>query len=169
VVLSGSRGSDLVRTLVYDGSGDTLMAYNDNRLNPIAALQFPVAVDPSGDIFLAMENSDGVAEAAKYDHAGCGGKSGLAANGTYVFPEPARGDTANFGFNLPGPATVKIVVSNAAADPVARIQQHMDAGRQALPFHIGRYAPGVYFFRAAVSYDNGDPGWDSNGKFRVLP
>jgi hypothetical protein len=95
------------------------------------------------------------------------GLQGLSS-GSYVFPEPARGDTATLALVLPESGLATFTIFNSAAAPVARLEDQRAAGPQAWTFHVGSYAPGVYYYRVLLKGDSGAYSSLPTGKFRVL-
>jgi hypothetical protein len=88
--------------------------------------------------------------------------------GSYVYPEPARGDTANLAMVLPESGQASITIFNSAGAAVAHLQDPRPAGLQVWTFHINAYAPGVYYYRVTLQGDSGKSSSLPTGKFRVL-
>jgi hypothetical protein len=89
-------------------------------------------------------------------------------SGSFVFPDPARGDTACLAFSLPESGTVTLGIFNSVGNPAAQLKEWREPGLQGWTFHIGSYAPGVYYYQLKLKSDSGSDFKFSIGKFRVI-
>ena len=88
--------------------------------------------------------------------------------GSFVFPDPAKGDTACLAFSLPEAGDVTLSIFNGVGNPVAQLKEQREAGLQGWNFHIGTYAPGVYYYQIKLKADTGADFKFAIGKFRVI-
>jgi hypothetical protein len=78
-----------------------------------------------------------------------------AAAGSYLFPSPARGGSAQVAYTMQGPGRVKILVFNEAGRLVDKVEDEKPAGAQTSLLSCGLWAPGVYFYLCTLSPEGG--------------
>ncbi len=87
---------------------------------------------------------------------------------SYVYPQPARGDTAGVAVALKGPGTIKVLVYNEGGRLVDTLNGTGAAGTNSVQFSIKSFAPGVYFYIVRISYSDGSSETQSTKKFVVI-
>ncbi|HXC64737.1 MAG TPA: hypothetical protein VNZ67_10285, partial [bacterium] len=137
--------------------------------------------DAQGNVYAAGYIEQGPAQAPqqmplliKVASAACDPASsiGTAADtlgaGSFVFPDPVRGGTAQVGFACKGPGDLTLVVFNAAGSPAAKVTGHQALGNGVLTVDTSQFAQGVYYYHLSIRYDAGGSYDYPVGKFRVV-
>jgi hypothetical protein len=88
--------------------------------------------------------------------------------GVYAYPQPAS-RTVHFALRLAKPATVDIQVLNSGGRPASTLSAHLGVGLGSLPLNLGGYAPGVYYYRVVLHYDDGSTAALAVATFVVAP
>lgn len=97
------------------------------------------------------------------------GKRDPGEDHCYVAPNPVHGGPCRVVYHMKGPGTCTVRVFQASGDPVGRVEDHHDTGGvHSSEISTQRYAPGVYFCRADLSYDQGGQDKLPVTKFMVL-
>ena len=84
------------------------------------------------------------------------GKKDPGDGGEYAAPNPVHGGPCHVVYRMKGPGNAKVRIYQASGDPVGMVEErHNSAGVHSCEVSTQRYAPGVYFYRADLSYDDG--------------
>jgi hypothetical protein len=84
-------------------------------------------------------------------------------------PNPVRGGPSRLVYRMRGPGRVNVRLFQASGDPVGRVDERHDSGGvHSCEISTQRYAPGVYFCRADMAYDDGGTEQLPLAKFIVL-
>lgn len=86
---------------------------------------------------------------------------------SYIFPSPARGNTAAIAYLMPSPGTVHIRIYNEVGTLVDTIEESKPAGQQTSNVSIGRLAPGVYAYLLSINFNSGATQHNAVNKFVV--
>ena len=85
------------------------------------------------------------------------GKKDPGEGDCYAAPNPVHGGPCRVVYHMRAPGTCKLRIFQASGDPVGMVEErHNTAGVHSCEVSTQRYAPGVYFYRADLSYDNGE-------------
>jgi len=87
--------------------------------------------------------------------------------GSYIYPSPANGPTANIVYTMAESGAVEIRVYNEVGNLVTRLEDTKPAGVQMSTIHTDRLAPGVYFYILNVNYASGNSDKHNLKKFVV--
>jgi hypothetical protein len=103
------------------------------------------------------------------DIQGDGGKRDPGEHKCYVAPNPVHGGPCRVVYHMRGPGRCKVRVFQASGDPVGLVEERHDtAGVHSAEISTQRYAPGVYFCRTDLTYDDGEEDRLPLTKFLVL-
>ena len=87
----------------------------------------------------------------------------------YAAPNPVHGGPCHIVYRMRAPGRARVRLFQASGDPVGLVEErHETAGVHSCEVSTQRYAPGVYFCRADLSYDDGDEEHLPLTKFLVL-
>lgn len=76
--------------------------------------------------------------------------------GCYTYPNPSHGGDVWAVYRVAGPCQVRVRVFQSAGEPAAKVEQrHDSAGVKRCQLPTSRFAPGVYFYKVDLDYDDG--------------
>ena len=75
--------------------------------------------------------------------------------GCFVYPSPARGNSAWVVFNIPESGIARVFVFNEAGDLMARQEELETAGNQQIQLDLTHYRRGFYICRVVLALDSG--------------
>jgi hypothetical protein len=85
---------------------------------------------------------------------------------SYCYPNPSGGDDVNVVYKVDGPCHARIRVFQAAGDPASLVEErHETAGVKRCKVPASQFAPGIYFYKVDMAYDDGHHGKKPLGKF----
>jgi hypothetical protein len=88
---------------------------------------------------------------------------------SYVAPNPVHGGPARVVYHMKHSGKAKLRLFQASGDPVGKVEDHHDTeGVHSSEVSTQRYAPGVYFCRVDLEYDDGESEALPLSKFIVL-
>ena len=91
-----------------------------------------------------------------------------ARDGSYIYPSPTRGDSADIVYTMASPGTVKIRIHNEYGRLVDTIEEDRLKGFQSSKVSVGKFAAGTYFYMLSIKYDDGSTETKPRHKFAVL-
>jgi hypothetical protein len=89
-------------------------------------------------------------------------------SGSYIYPSPARGQSADIVYSMASAGMVKIRIHNETGRLVDTIDEHQPGGWRSSKVSVGKFAPGVYFYLISMAYDGGKRETLLRNKFVVL-
>jgi hypothetical protein len=108
---------------------------------------------------------NGVANPSMGMPAGAG--SGVPANsGSYIFPSPATGDSADIVYTMASAGEAQIHIYNETGRLVDSIVEQKGSGWQTSHVSVGKFAQGLYFYVIHMKYDDG--GKDTQGPHKFV-
>jgi hypothetical protein len=69
---------------------------------------------------------------------------------SFIYPSPARGDTAAIAYLLERPAQAQVRVYNRSGDLAAELEESKGAGVQESRLDLSRFSPGVYYYLLTI-------------------
>jgi sugar lactone lactonase YvrE len=87
---------------------------------------------------------------------------------SFIFPSPARGDTASVAYFMANAGQVKIMFYNEAGELVDKVEDSKPAGPQTSAVTVRDFAPGVYYYVIHLTYGLGDSENQKPQKFVVI-
>jgi hypothetical protein len=91
-------------------------------------------------------------------------------HGCYAYPNPSEGPDINIVYRMDGPGDARIRVFQAAGEPAAKAEErHNSGGVKRCTIPLAGFAPGVYFYKVDMRYDDGEHDKRPIGKFICKP
>jgi outer membrane protein assembly factor BamB len=88
----------------------------------------------------------------------------------YIAPDPVHGGPCRLVYQMRAPGKCSVRLFQASGDPAGRVDvSHDSGGIQSCEISTQRYAPGIYFCHADLSYNDGSGEQLPLTKFLVLP
>jgi hypothetical protein len=88
----------------------------------------------------------------------------------YAYPNPSEGPDVHIVYRMDGPGQARIRVFQAAGDPAAMGEErHNSGGVKRCTVPVSGFAPGVYFYKVDMRYDDGRRDKRPVGKFICRP
>ena len=87
----------------------------------------------------------------------------------YLFPSPTDGVTVGIVYSMTaGPGLVNVRMYNEIGDLATELEERKPAGLQSSIINIGALAPGVYYYRVTLTFDDGTTKQHDKRKFAVV-
>jgi hypothetical protein len=86
---------------------------------------------------------------------------------SYIYPSPARGDTAAINYFMKEAGSAEIKIHNQTGRLVDTIREDKSAGWVSSKVSVGKFAPGTYYYLIYAKYDSGSTETQGPRKFVV--